>query len=123
VNVGHVYVVNTTLARPTKDKITICICAADNLFFWVNTNARAHGVGQFFLQAVDHDALTHACYLDCSRATTFLPNELRNAKHRGAVSSELAARIVQYLKETPPRTLTPRYLKLAIANLKMLIAE
>jgi hypothetical protein len=121
VNVGHVYVVNTTLARPTKDKLTICICADDDLFFWINTAARPHGVGQFALAADDHKALTHACHLDCSRATTFLPSELRGAKHRGAISSNLATRIVQYLTDNPPKTLTPRYLKLAINNLTTLI--
>lgn len=120
-NVGHVYVVNTTLARPTKDKITICICAADDLFFWINTDPRPHGVGQFALEAADHAALTHACHLDCSRATTFLQNEIRGAKHRGAISSDLATRIVQYLTDNPPKTLTPRYLKLAIDNLTTLI--
>jgi hypothetical protein len=119
--VGHVYVVNTTLARPTKDKLTICICADDDLFFWINTDARPHGIGQFALEAGDHAALTHSCHLDCSRATTFLPNELQTAQHRGAISSDLAARIVQYLKGHPPKTLTPRYLKLAIDNLTALI--
>jgi len=121
VNVGHVYIVNTTLARPTKDKITICICAADDLFFWINTDARPHGVGQFPLAASDHSALTRDCHLDCSRATTFLPNELREAGHRGPISSDLAARIVKYLTDHPPKTLTPRYLKIAIENLTALI--
>jgi hypothetical protein len=123
VNVGHVYVVNTTLARPAKDKLTICICAGDNLFFWINTDPRPHGVGQFALAADDHAALTRDCHLDCSRATTFLPNELRDAKHRGAISSDLAARIVQHLTDHAPKTLTPRYLKLAIDNLATLIVE
>jgi hypothetical protein len=121
VNVGHVYVVNTTLARPPKDKLTICICAAENLFFWINTQPRTHGVGQFALRSADHPALTRDCFLDCSRATTFLPHELRAAQHRGAISSDLAARIVQYLTDQPPKTLTPRYLKLARENLATLI--
>ena len=120
-NVGHVYVVNTTLARPTKDKITVCICAISDLFFWINTDARSHGVGQFSLTAEDHQSLTRACYLDCSRATTFLPNELRAAQDRGPLSSDLAARIVKFLTDSPPKTLAPRYLKLAIENLASLV--
>ena len=121
-NVGHVYVVLTTLSRPPKDKITLCICAASNLFFWINTRPRPHGIGQVALRADDHrQALTHDCYLDCSRVTTFLPDELEAARHRGAISPALAARIVETLSREPPKTLAPRHLKLAIANLSSLL--
>jgi hypothetical protein len=122
VNVGHIYVVNTTLARPTKDKLTVCICGSDGLFFWINTDARQHGVGQLALHSTDHAALRHDCFLDCSRATTFLPNELRSAQPRGPISADLSARVVKYLTDTPPKTLTPRYLKLAIENLSATFA-
>lgn len=119
--VGHVYVVRTTLSRPPKDKITVCICAAEDLFFWVNTLARPHGVGQFALTATDHTALAHNCYLDCSRVTTFPAAELSNAQHRGPISVDLAQRIIQFLTDTPPKTLTPKHLKLAIENLSALL--
>jgi len=121
VTVGHVYVVRTTLSRPPKDKLTICICAAELLFFWINTEARPHGIGQLQLEADDHVALSHNCYLDCSRVTTFLPLELRAAQHRGSISPVLAGRIVQFLIDEPPKTLSPRFLKLAKENLSTLI--
>lgn len=117
-NVGHVYVIHTVLARPPKDKITICISAAENLFFWVNTKPRRHGIGQLALVAEDHSALTHDCFLDCSRVTTFAGVELAAAQHRGAISPVLARRIVQLLETDPPKTLPPRYIKLVIENLR-----
>jgi hypothetical protein len=51
---GHVYVIYTALARPPKDKLTVCVCATESLFFWINTNPRRHGVGQLALTAADH---------------------------------------------------------------------
>jgi hypothetical protein len=120
VKVGQVCVVRTTLSRPPKDKLTVCICANENLFFWINTEPRAHGEGQFALAASVHPALSHDSYLDCSRVTTFPPVELKAAETRDLISAELASRIVQFLEKTPPKTLAPRYRKLAIDNLSML---
>lgn len=118
-NVGHVYVIHTTLTRPPKEKIAICICDKRNLFFWVNTNQRAHGIGQLPLVASDHHALSHDCFLDCSRVTTFSEHELGDAKHRGPVSEDLARRIVAFLQKEPPRTLPQGHVTLALANLQL----
>jgi hypothetical protein len=123
VKVGQVCVVKTSLSRPPKEKLTLCICADENLFFWLNTDARTHGIGQFALAASDHPALSHDCYLDCSRMTTFPPLELRAAAKRDVISVDLAGRIVAFLQDTPPKTLAPRYLKLAIENLSALWAK
>jgi hypothetical protein len=84
VECGHVCVVFTTLTRPQpKEKIVLCICEQDNLFVWFNTDAQQHGAGQLKCVRDDHPALTHDCYLDLSRVTTFLPREISNAKPRG----------------------------------------
>jgi hypothetical protein len=117
---GHVYVVHTTLTRPPKDKITVCVCATDNLFFWLNTEPRGHGVGQLPLRSGDHAALSRDCFLDCSRITTFLPPELAAAKDRGQISGALARRIVEFLSENPPHTLSPRHINVAITSLSAL---
>ena len=119
---GHVYIVNTSLVTPPKDKITICLCASENLFFWINTDPRPHNIGQLKLKKDDHAALSHDCHLDCSRVTTFPPAELATAKHRGIISPELAAQIVDYLTKHPPKTLAPKHLSLAISNLSSLYA-
>jgi hypothetical protein len=57
---GHIYIVHTALARPPKDKIALCICGGENLFFWLNTKPQRHGVGQLALVA---DALSHDCLI------------------------------------------------------------
>ena len=116
-NVGHVYVVHTSLARPPKDKLTVCISVSENLFFWINTQPAHHGLGQLPLEARDHSALTHDCYLDCSRITMFSAAELTTARHRGPLSRALVERIVDLLRHNPPRTLPPRLLRVAIDNL------
>jgi hypothetical protein len=41
-------------------------------------------------------------------------------KDRGAISQELATRILELLKAAPLKTLAPRFLKLAIENLSAL---
>jgi len=119
VKVGHVYIVNTILSRPKKDKITLCVCAADNLFMWLNTEPRARGVGQFKLQSDDHTALSHDCYLDCSRVTTFPQSELNNSIERDVISPQLAKRIVSFLEDpsTSPKTLHKLHIDLIIKNL------
>lgn len=118
---GHVYVIYSSLTRPPKDKITVCICATENLFFWINTKPQRLGIGQLALTATDHAALTHDCFLDCSRVTTCSQHELEKAQHRGPISTVLARRIVEFLENDPPKTLPPRFLTLAIANLTPLI--
>jgi hypothetical protein len=39
------------------------------------------------------------------------------------ISADLAEKIVQFLTDTPPKTLAPRYLKLAVNNLAALYAS
>lgn len=106
-NLGHLYVIHTTLTKPPKDKLVICVCAEKNLFIWINSRPRAHGVAQMPLAAADHVALSHECHLDCSRVTTFRPAELDAALDRGRIMSDLAARIVAFVTLTQPKTLTP----------------
>lgn len=116
-NVGEIYVIATNLTRPPKDKIVLCICAERNLFFWINTKAALHGQGQFALAAEDHPALSHPCYLDCSRVTTFSDGELAAARPRGPITAGLGEAIKAFLIETPPKTLTKVFFDLACENL------
>lgn len=114
---------HTMLTRPVpKNKITLGICAADNLFFWINTKPNFSNVGQLPLVPDDHpQALTHPCFLDCSRVTTFPLRELQRAHDRGPITKKLAARIVDFLNQAPPRTLAARHLRLATENLEALL--
>jgi hypothetical protein len=45
---------------------------------------------------------------------------LASALRRGPISKALAARIVEFLEETPPKTLPGKHLKLIITNLSKL---
>jgi hypothetical protein len=121
-NLGHVYVVYTTLARPPKDKITICVCAVNGFFLWINTEPRQHGIGQFPLARADHACLTHDCFLDCSRVIVHSEAEIAAAAQRGPISKDLATRIVAYLTKSPPKTFAPRHLRLVIEQLSAFIA-
>ena len=116
---GHVYIVDTALARPQKDKITICISAGENYFLWINTRPRRDKPGQMPLAATDHQALTHDCFLDCSRLTTFPDHELHAALHRGPISVELAKAIVAFLEAAPPKTLPGKHLRIIVDNLRL----
>lgn len=120
--VGQVYVVKTSLARPPKDKITVCVSADADipLFLWINSNPRRDGIGQFPLTAGDHSAPSRDCFLDCARVTTFPKRELEAAVNRGPISPSLANRIVEFLETSRPKTLPAVHLKLVIANLSAL---
>jgi hypothetical protein len=116
VDVGRVYVIFTTLTKPKpKEKIVLCICAKDNLFVWFNTDPQAHGVGQLKCSAEEHSALSHDCYLDLSRVTTFRAAELTNAQRRDLISKELRKRICGVI-EAGVETLAPRFAQLIAEN-------
>lgn len=69
------------------------------------------------LAANDHLALRHDCYLDCSRVTTFREQELLSALNRGPISAAVAGRIVDLLRDHPPKTLVASQRTLVINNL------
>ncbi|MBJ6122693.1 hypothetical protein [Sphingomonas mollis] len=99
------FVVYTALSKPSKDKIVVCVGNNPPIFFWVNTDPRFHGIGQMRLSGNDHTALTHDCYLDCSRVTTFPAHELRAARQRDPITTDLADAIVKFLETEQPATL------------------
>jgi hypothetical protein len=105
-NLGHVYVVRTTLSKPPKDKIVLCVCDQQNLFFWFNTKPSPRGVGQLLCEPTDHNALTHQCYLDLSRVTTLLPLEINAAQDRGTITKTFADKAIEALN-AGVKTLTP----------------
>lgn len=116
-NLGHLYIVTTTLVDPPKDKLVICVCAERNWFVWINTLPRYHGVAQLPLRENDHPALARDCHLDCSRITTFRDVELQQARDRGPISTVLANSIVEFLGNSAPKTLPESQRLAIIANL------
>lgn len=121
-DVGHVYIVHTTLTKPNpKDKIVVCIRTDDlPLFVWFNTRPQSHGVGQLRCSANDHPALAHECYLDLSRVTTFQPIEIEAAQARGALSADLI-RAARDMVADGIETLSPRHAELIVANFSALL--
>lgn len=110
--IGHVYVVHTTLTKPhPKDKITICVSVADNLFVWFTSKPARHGHGQVPCAKGDHEALSRDCFLDLSRVTRFSPAELETTQHRGPISDGLRDRILQAL-EHGVKTLPPKHARI-----------
>jgi hypothetical protein len=113
---GRVYIIFTTLTRPKpKEKIVLCVCENEELFVWFNTHAQPHGVGQLQCTRSDHPALTHDCYLDLSRVTTFRAAEIANAQPRAPIPDELKKKICSMVRAGIP-TLAPRYTKLILEN-------
>lgn len=43
---GHVYIVQTVLTKPPKDKYAVCVCPVNGFFVWINSKPRAHGKDQ-----------------------------------------------------------------------------
>jgi hypothetical protein len=93
-----------------------------SLFFWINTESRQHGIGQFPLTPADHSSLKHNCFLDCSRVTVFSDEEIAAAADRGPISQNLAARIIAYLTKSPPKTLAPRHLNNILDQLSRFVS-
>lgn len=81
-----------------KNKIVVCVEASKPLFVWFNSNAALHGQGQLACSPADHPALSHHCFLDLSRVTTFLPNEVQAAQPRALLSPQLMARICDMVR-------------------------
>ena len=77
---------------------------------------RYHGVGQLPVQPTQAPGLTHDCFLDLSRLTTFPPAELANAKDCGTASRELLIKVISTLNEGI-RTLTQRQINSAVSSL------
>lgn len=64
---GHIYIVDTVLTKPAKEKFALCVCISDRYFVWINTNPAPHGKDQLFLPAGCHHLVKHDSYLDLSR--------------------------------------------------------
>lgn len=114
---GHVYVIFTKLTKPEpKHKIVVCISPDPPFFVWFNTSPQSHGIGQLPCSADDHDALTRDCYLDLSRVTTFLFDEIASAESRGPLSDEMKGRICELIS-AGIETLPPRFARIILENL------
>jgi hypothetical protein len=112
----HVYVYPCRWIHPPHDKIALCICDRRSFFFWFNSNAAFHGIGQMVIGATEHPAITKACFLDLSSVKGASAPELAAAQDRGPISPALAMRILTELAN-PISTLPEFHRQLALQNL------
>jgi hypothetical protein len=101
-NVGDVFRVHTTLTKPQpKTKIVIYVGkhAGVDLFVWFNTDPREKRPAQMSVTAQEAPGITHNCFLDCSRVTTFPARELSGAERQGCASAEFRKRVAQTVEE------------------------
>ncbi len=93
-NVGDVFRIFTTLTNPPKEKIVVYVGTERELFFWFNTEARQRPA-QMSCAAGDAPKITHDCFLDCGRATTFRPEELIEAESCGRAGRQFLERVLR----------------------------
>lgn len=94
--VGRIYRIKTVLTKPPKEKIVLYV--GNDLFFWFNTDARQRP-GQMEVNPGDCPAITHKCYLDCGRVTTFSDREVQASIVCGDVDAAFIKRVVEEVVE------------------------
>ena len=99
-NVGDVLRVHTTLTKPPKHKIVLYVGhhAGADLFLWFNTNPRRERPAQMSVAPNEAPGITHNCFLDCGRVTTFTAYELERATRLGRASDLFLARVAQEIE-------------------------
>jgi hypothetical protein len=96
VKVGRIYRIKTTLTKPSKEKIVLYI--GDDLFLLFNTDARARPA-QMEVAPGECPEITHKCYLDCGRVTTFSQREIDARAKCDHIDSDFAVRVVEEIEE------------------------
>lgn len=114
---GHIYIVDTVLSKPPKEKFALCVCVADGLFFWINTNAAPHGKDQLPLASGCHKLITHDSHLDLSKVFKHLDHEIEDAREFPCISEALRDEIVAKI-EAGLDVLSPRHGALITKNLR-----
>lgn len=118
--VGHIYIIDTVLSKPPKEKYALCVCVADNLFLWINTKAAPHGRDQLALSAGCHDLIKHDSHLDMSKLFRHSDWELDEAKEFPPISQALCRSIVDRINAGLD-VLSPRHAAVVAANLAALL--
>jgi hypothetical protein len=94
VNVGDIVRVHTTLATPPKYKIALCVGVhfGNELFLWFNTERRQRPA-QMAVERRKVPGISHDCFLDCGRVTTFPALELATAQYCGRASTDFLLKV------------------------------
>lgn len=117
---GHVYIVNTALSQPPKEKYAVCICVDPRLFVWINSKARPHGKDQLQIEAGCHELVKHDSHIDLSKLFAHPDFEMEVAKEFARISKELCQRIIEQLESN--EMLSRQHIDLIKTNLGTLLA-
>lgn len=117
---GHVYIVDTLLTKPPKEKYAVCVCVANGYFLWINSNPRPHNCDQLFLPAGIHELVKHDSYLDVSKVVCHPSFELNNAKEFARLSKECCEAIIEFI-DAGLEVMVPRHASLIRSNLITLL--
>lgn len=118
---GHIYIVDTVLTKPPKEKFALCVCIADGLFVWINTDPAPHGRDQLPLSTGCHKLITHDSHLDLSRIVRHPEWEMDDAKEFHCISKEMCDAILARI-DAGLDVLSPRHASLVRENLSSLYA-
>ena len=113
---GNIYWITYNFIQPVHEKISLCICPDRPLFFWINSVAKVHGIGQIALCTVTCPQLNHDSYLDLSGVKTGSEIEMQTARDAGPISERMKALILAELA-APISLLPESHRTLALANL------
>ena len=117
---GHVYIVDTLLTKPPKEKYAVCVCIASGYFLWINTNPRPHNCDQLFLPAGIHELVKHDSYLDISKVVCHPSFELDKAKEFSCLSKECCEAIIEFI-DAGLEVMVPKHAALIRSNLITLL--
>ncbi len=115
--VGHIYFIFCSFLPKPHEKISVCICGEEPLFFWISSDPHFHGIGQHLVpQAFAPNVLGYDSWLDLSGPKTFTQKDLDRARDQGMISDDLRALIMAELAKGNSM-LSPAFAQLAISNL------
>lgn len=113
---GHIYWITFGFINPPHEKISLCFCAEQPLFFWVNSLPKRHGVAQLPIERAICPTLNYDSILDLSGAKTGSVRDLATARDAGTMSNEMKLKVLAEL-ETPIQLLPDAHRLLALQNL------
>lgn len=117
---GHIYIINTVLSKPPKEKYAVCVCVADQFFIWINTEPRPHAHDQLPLLTGCHELVKHDSYVDCSKIFRHPDFELDDAKEFARISDDLCKQIIAFI-ENGVEVLPQNHADLILENLRSLL--
>lgn len=104
---GHIYIINTAIANPQKEKFAICVGVVEKFFVWINTLPRPHGKDQLPITSGCHELVTHDSFIDLSRVVIHDGWEFDDAKEFSQIDKTLCTAILNALSAglevMPPR--------------------